>query len=75
MREINVSQITDVVERLCIAANEHLPEDVKCAIKNCRACEDWEVAQGVLDKIIENFDSRCKQCANLSGYRYGMCIS
>ena len=56
MREINVSQITDVVERLCIAANEHLPEDVKCAIKNCRACEDWEVAQGVLDKIIENFE-------------------
>ena len=56
MREINVSLITDVVERLCISANEHLPEDVKCAIKNCRACEDWEVAQGVLDKIIENFE-------------------
>lgn len=33
MREINVSQITDVIEKLCIEANEHLPEDVKCAIK------------------------------------------
>ena len=32
MREINVSQITDVIEKLCIEANEHLPEDVKCAI-------------------------------------------
>lgn len=53
MREINVSQITDVIEKLCIEANEHLPEDVKCAIKNCRACEDGEIAKGVLDNIIE----------------------
>lgn len=36
MREIEVSKITDVVEKLCIEANEHLPEDVKCAIKDCR---------------------------------------
>ena len=56
MREIMASQITDVIENLCIQANEHLPEDVKCAIKNCRACEDWEIAQGVLDNIIENFE-------------------
>ena len=34
MREIMASQITDVIENLCIQANEHLPEDVKCAIKN-----------------------------------------
>ena len=34
MREINVSLITDTVEKLCIDANNHLPEDVKCAIKN-----------------------------------------
>ena len=56
MREITAAQITEVVARFCIEANEHLPEDVKCAIKNCRACEDWETAQGVLDKIIENFE-------------------
>ena len=56
MREIDVKQITDVVEKLCIEANEHLPEDVKCAIKNCRACEDGEIAKGVLDNIIENFE-------------------
>ena len=56
MREIDVKQITDVVEKLCIAANEHLPEDVKCAIKTCRACEDGEIAKGILDNIIENFD-------------------
>ena len=54
IREVNVSQLTDVVERLCIEANEHLPSDVKCAIEHCRACEDGEIAQGVLDNIIEN---------------------
>lgn len=56
MREINVQQIVDTVEKLCIDANTHLPSDVKCAIKNCRACEDGKIAQGVLDNIIENFD-------------------
>ena len=56
MREIEVSRLTDVIEKLCIEANNHLPEDVKCAIKNCRACEDGEIAQGILDNIIENFE-------------------
>lgn len=56
MREIEVSQITDVIEKLCIEANEHLPEDVKCAIKACRACEDGEIARGILDNIIENYE-------------------
>lgn len=39
MREIPVSRITDAVERLCIEANTHLPDDVKRAIEACRACE------------------------------------
>ena len=56
MREIEVSRLTDVIQRLCIEANEHLPEDVKCAIRHCRACEDGEIAKGVLDNIIENFE-------------------
>ena len=30
--------------------------DIKDAIRRCRACEDWEIAQGVLDKIITNFE-------------------
>ena len=55
MREISVSAVTDVVERLCIEANTHLPGDVKCAIETCRACEDSSFAQSVLDKIIENY--------------------
>ena len=61
MREIQAQQITDVVEKLCIEANQYLPEDVQCAIKNCRSREDWEIAQGVLDKIIDNFEIAKKE--------------
>ena len=56
MREISVNTVTDVVARLCIEANTHLPKDVKCAIEHCRACEDGIIAQGVLDNIIENYN-------------------
>lgn len=55
MRELSVSRITDAVERLCIEANTRLPEDVQCAIEASRAQEDWGIAQGVLDQIIENY--------------------
>ena len=55
MREFPVSQLTDVIERLCIEANTYLPEDVRCAIERSRAAEDGSIAQGVLDKIIENY--------------------
>lgn len=56
MREIQTQQLIDVIERLCIDANNHLPKDVQCAIRNCRACEDGAIACGVLDNIIENFE-------------------
>ena len=55
MREINAAVITDVIERLCIEANQVLPEDVKQAIGQCRACEDGEIACKILDDIIENY--------------------
>ncbi|MCD7832814.1 MAG: fumarate hydratase [Lachnospiraceae bacterium] len=56
MREIPVRELTEVIERLCVEANEHLPEDVQCALRSCRACEDGELAKSVLDDIIENFE-------------------
>ena len=55
MRELDVKVITQTVARLCIEANERLPEDVKAAIQSCRACEDGQIACGVLDDIIENY--------------------
>lgn len=55
MREINAAEITDVIERLCIEANQVLPEDIKEAIGSCRACEDGGIACEILDNIIENY--------------------
>lgn len=56
MREICTEQITKIIERLCVEANEHLPLDVRTAIQKFRKEEDWEIAGGILDKIIENFE-------------------
>lgn len=56
MREIQCSKITEVIRKLCIEVNEHLPEDVKCAIKTARKEEDGEIAKGILDNIIENYE-------------------
>ncbi len=55
MRELSVTKITDAVERLCMDACFYLPDDVKCALENCRACEDGEIAKTILDNIIENY--------------------
>lgn len=55
MREIAVEQLTEVIRRLCIDACQFLPKDVKNAIEQCRAREEWGIAQGVLDNIIENY--------------------
>ena len=54
MREISVQQIRDVIERLCIDANQYLPQDIQNAIRKYRDCEDWEIAKGVLDDEISN---------------------
>ena len=55
IREINVSVITDTVERMCIEANENLPVDVKRALSEYYGREDGAVAKNVLEKIIENY--------------------
>ena len=55
MREIQTSLLTDTVARLCIEANCVLPCDVKARIEQARRDEPWETAQGILDKIIENY--------------------
>jgi len=56
MREIRCEQIIEVIERLCIKANEYLPRDVKEAIITCRNCEDGEIAKEMLNQIIENYE-------------------
>lgn len=55
MREIDVSRVTDVIEKLCIEANTRLPEDVKQAIETCCNREDGEIARGILADIMKNY--------------------
>lgn len=56
MREIDSSLITEIVARLCIDANYHLPPDMKKQIISSSKEESWETASIILDQIIENFN-------------------
>jgi fumarate hydratase subunit alpha len=56
MRIIDGTEIAGAVKRLCIKANRELPADVQNRIRECRQKEGWPAAQGILDKIIENFE-------------------
>lgn len=55
MREISAKQITEVVKRLCIEANCHLPQDMKNCISQCHLQEKWPQAKEILERIIENY--------------------
>ena len=55
IRTIDTSLITETVERLCIEANESLPEDVRAALDRFREAEQSAIACGILDNIIENY--------------------
>ncbi len=56
MREIQAEKITEVVKRLCIEANCHLPKDVKGRIEGCLAEEPWAPAKEILERIVENYE-------------------
>ena len=56
MRELDAARITEVVARLCVEANRHLPQDVKNCITCAREKEQWAPAQEILDRIKENYE-------------------
>ena len=56
MREIRAERITEVVRRLCISANNHLPQDVKDCIERSYAQENWGQAKEILERIMENYE-------------------
>lgn len=56
MREIKAAQIGEIVARLCVEANRHLPQDVKDCIGCARAQEPWPAAQEILDRIKDNYE-------------------
>ena len=55
MREITAQQITEVVRRLCMEANCHLPRDVKARIEESHSQESWPQAREILERIMENY--------------------
>ena len=55
MREISAARITEVVARLCVQANNHLPQDVKNCIEASYARENWPQAREILERIMENY--------------------
>ena len=74
MREINAQLITDKVAELCIDANCSLPCDIRKRIEDARANEPWATAQGILDKIIENYniadENRAPICQDTVSYTH-----
>lgn len=55
MREVLAKNITDVVKRLCIDANCHLPGDMKACIEDSFRAETWPAAKEILERIMENY--------------------
>ena len=54
MRDIDTSEITETIARLCQEANYYLPDDVLGALKSARQEEESPRAQQVLDIILHN---------------------
>ena len=54
MREINVTEIADAVEKLCIESNYYLPLDVKKALEDAFEIEESPLAKEILDDILRN---------------------
>lgn len=44
------------MEKLCIEANQELPEDIRQSIRKFRSEENWEIAKKALDQIMENYE-------------------
>ena len=56
MREINVSEITKAIRKLCIDANYYLSDDIRNKIKEAYDNETFNIAKDVLSKLIINSD-------------------
>lgn len=61
MREINVSEITDVVAKLCIKANLCLPKELEALIKSSKNKEESTVGKNVFCDLLDNIDVAAKE--------------
>ena len=56
MREIQVSQITETVKKLCIEANHFLSKDMEDALINAQQAEESELGKKIFAQLRENLD-------------------
>jgi len=56
MKEVQVSEITKSVRKLCIDANYYLSDDVRDKLKEAYENESWDIAKDILEKIMINAD-------------------
>ena len=57
MREMDVSEVTNAVRELCVAANKRLPEDLTQCISSCAGCEEQALPQGIMQDLLDNLDA------------------
>ena len=56
MRKINVELITDTIARLCIKANNRLPDSLESCIRQCTQDEKSEVAKSIFADMERNIE-------------------
>ena len=61
IREIEAAAITEAVERLCIQANLHLPEDIRAAEEAAIGAEPWPLARNTLELLRSNLDAAAEK--------------
>lgn len=54
MRIINSEEIVSVVRDMCIKANCHINDDVKCALEKSVETEKSDISKGVLENLLKN---------------------
>ena len=57
MREININEIINTIEVLCIKANKELPADIENCLHNCAKCETSALGKSVLCDLEENLQA------------------
>lgn len=76
MREIKVSEVTDVIAKLCMDSCYYLPQEMMDKIRNAAVEEESPLGREILATLIENFElAKKKGCSSVSGYRSDRCIS
>lgn len=65
MREINVSEVTAAIAKLCMDSCYYLPEAVKDKIKAATATEESPLGKEILNTLIENYELAQKKAVPL----------